>query len=363
MSFIAIDGFDDRYNLNNYGDFDDGFDGWDLYPEVSPSQTGLYFSDYWDEDTVPRPLGRYGGYCVMAPDPRVSYELNYLGHLTDGATHFSGGIAVNSLDDDCEILFGVVDNVSAPLRRYGPSLETDATGNFILRRSLSGSRTTEIIQRSLKTARMTMWGWHYITFQFVCEGLGTDWIKVWCDGELVIDYTGVLNYSGTLDWLECPGNSDAIDDLWLRNDTNVIAEPMIPAIFPDGAGTDTECTPVGSANNWENVDEFEQDFDSSYNLVDTGEKDSFNMGSLSAQVSAGVVHALCARFFVWGDAGNALQLRPYVIVNSTKYNGTAQAVTEGYWRYIQEIWEVNPDTSVAWTVSDIDAVEIGYEAV
>ena len=150
MGFIAIDGFNDRYYLNNNVAPDDAYTGWGLYPDE------IYFSDAWDKLTVPRPLGRYGGYCVMAVDPDISYYYNSISHLPDGATHFSGGMAANSLDDDCEILFGVVWNAGGSTRRYGPILETDAMGNFILRRSLSGSTSTEVIQRSLKSARMTM---------------------------------------------------------------------------------------------------------------------------------------------------------------------------------------------------------------
>ena len=360
MGFIVIDGNADRKILGNNWEYDDEYDGWGLYP-YGAHGGGAYYG--WELEQA-RPEGRYGDWCAMLADHIVSYDYINVVHLVGGMTEFSGGLAVNSLDDGCDFIFGMVYNAGGTSRRYGPNVEVDGDGSFVLRRSKTTSTSTEILQASDNSSRMTMWGWHYITFQFVCEGLGTDWIKVWMDGELQIDFSGTaLNVSGPLEYLNVPHTVSAFDDLWLRDDTSVIAEPVIPAIFPDGAGTDTECASIGSANNWENVDEFEQDFHSSYNLVDTGEKDSFNMGSLSTQVSAGVVHALCARFFVWGDAGNALQLRPYVIVNSTKYNGTAQAVTEGYWKYIQEIWEVNPDTSVAWTISDIDAVEIGYEAV
>lgn len=360
MSFIIIDGFEDRFFPNDGYEFGEYWEGWGLYPYTGVPETGAYFYDYWPNASVVREDGLWGGYCAMVPDSVALNAYTEISVDVQGKTHFSGGIAVNSTNADCQLLTGVDYNTGGTSRRYGPALETDADGGLILYRSQVGTITREMVARSTKTGIFTNWNWHYVTFQFVCESLSTDWIKVWVDGDLVLDVSGTkMNNGGVLDRLDFPDYVHACDDMWLRDDTTVFDQPHIPAIFPTGAGTYTECTPVGGEN-WDNVNDFEQDLDSSYNLGGVGDKDSFVMGDIT---ETGTVKALCARFLVSGEAGNTDKIRPFVIVNSTKYNGSDYAVTNDRYTYIQHIWETNPDTSSAWTAGEINGAEIGYEVV
>ena len=353
MGFIIADGFNDRYWLNNDDRFDDIWDGWGLYD-------GLYDgSDHYahPEHGGSAEIGRYGDYAMCLTDDYVSYDYIFIEKAISSGKDWCGGYAINSIDENADIKF-------YSTTKGGPYLVFDARGEILVRRVKQFASTTEVVARSDAAARATMCGWHYVTFQFHAGDIGSDWIKIWIDGELVIDESSItLNFGGAIDEVDIPNTMNAIDDIWLRNDTNVITEPRILALFPNAAGDDAECAPVGEVSNYLNVDEFEQDFDMTYNLVDAGEKDSFNMDAITDQISAGVVHALVARILVKGDVGNTEDLRPYVIVGGIQYNGTPQTPVEGRYTYIQEIWETNPDTSVAWTLADLDATQIGYEAV
>ena len=354
MGFIIADGFDDRYWINNDDRYDDIWDGWGLYDSLYDG-SDLY---YHPEHGGTAEIGRYGGYAMNLTDDYVSYDYVAIEKAISSGKDWSGGIAVNSLDDDCALAtFG---NAT----KYGPIIEFDAAGEVVILRNKVGSGT-EVVVRSNDAARLTMNGWIYVTFEFHVGDAGSDYINVRINGEQVINKSSTtLNFGGAVDNVQFPNTVNAADDIWLRDDTSVITpEVRILAMFPNAIGDDAECTPVGSASNYLNVDEYEQDFDITYNLVDAGEKDSFNMDAITAIVSVGIVHALVARFFVKGDAGNTEDLRPYVIVSSSKYNGTAQSVVEGRYTYIEEIWETNPDTSLAWTLADLDATQIGYEAV
>jgi len=354
MSFIIADGFDDRWILNNGDGYGDYYDGWGLYTELYHGNDPVHPNEYQGA----REMGRYGGWAMMLSDDDAVWNGCYINFELPSGKDWCGGIAVNSIDEECAVAW--FRNVV----RIGPIIEFDPEGNILIKRTeaLGGRNETVAISNA---SRFTMWGWIYVTYEFHVGDAGADYIKVWINGELVIDVSGTtLNFNGAITEGQSLGYGWSCDDLWIKNDTDTIQpEVKILALFPNAAGADSECTPVGEATNYMNVDEHQQDFDSTYNLVDTGEKDSFNMQPITDQVSAGVVHALVARFFVKGDVGNTEQLRPYVISGGTKYNGTAQNVVEGRYTYIQEIWETNPDTSIAWTVSELDAVQIGYEAV
>ena len=353
MSFIIADGFDDRWNLNNGDGFGDYYDGWGLYD-------GVWFTDY----TYPgiyqgnREIGRYGGWCLALTEADADLDYTQIESSIPSGKNWSGGIALRTWDEDGSCVR--FENAT----KSGPMIEFNEKGMCEIWRSKAGSGR-EVVARSDKTSLLTFFGWHYVTFETHVGDAGSDYIKVWVDGDLVIDESSLtLNFGGAVDSVCLPYTLNECDDIWLKNNTSTIQpEVRVLAMFPDAAGDDTECAPVGSASNYLNVNKFEQDFDDTYNLVDAGEKDSFEMGDITEQVSAGVAHALVARFFVKGDAGNTEDIRPYVIVNSNKYNGSAQTPVEGRYTYIQEIWETNPNTSVAWTLADLDAVQIGYEAV
>jgi len=355
MGLIIADGFDDRWILNNGYGYGDYYDGWGLYDDLYHGDDYDHFGEYQGV----REMGRYGGWAMMLTDDDMSWNYCDIEFTLPSGKDWCGGIAINSADED-----GLAVSFSSATKG-GPWIEFDPDGEVIVRRTKQFASTSEIVVRSNAAARLTMWGWIYVTYEFHAGDIGADYIKVWVNGELVIDVSGTtLNFGGAITGGGSPSGAGGADDIWIKNNTDtILPEAVILALFPNAAGTDSECTPVGEVTNYLNVDEFEQDFDSTYNLVDTGEKDSFNMDAITAQVSAGVVHALVARFFVKGDAGNALQLRPYVISGGTKYNGTAQAVVEGRYTYIQEIWDTNPDTASAWTMGEVDAVQIGYEAV
>jgi len=369
--FTIIDGFADR------GVFYDGYSwdyretGFGLYRELE----GSYDEPPWGWINYTQKVGRYGDYCAILPDP----DMYYYGISLTGPwplpahKEWSGGVAINSTNVYTILSCGAG-------YHKGPNIVVNAEGGIYIEREEEFSGHNVSIAVSEKQAIITNWNWHYVSWKFHCGDRNNDWIQVWIDGDLVIDIDHVtLNFVGEVEWIDFYF-ANAIDDIWIRNDANMIPEPRIPAIFPSGNGDDSDGTPVGESTNYEAVNSFMQDhvdgegygdppvatgvMEGSWNVISLNEKDSFEMGKLSEQISAGTVHALVARFLCMSEVGNTDQLRPYVIVDGNKYNGTAQSPTsDAYYEYIQHIWETNPDTSLPWTVADIDAVQIGYEVV
>jgi len=368
--FFLVDGFADR------GVFYDGYPwnyretGFGLYAEVS----GSYDERPWGWINYTQKVGRYGDYCAILPDPDMYYYgICLYPPSVSGNKEYSGGLAINSTN------INTILDCGAGVHG-GPGIVVNGEGGiYVEREELVGGRT-HTIAMSEKQNIITNWNWHYISWKFHAGDVGSDWIQVWIDGDKVIDISGItLNYSGAIEYIDFYF-APAVDDIWMRNDANMIPEPRIPAIFPIGNGDDSDGTPVGESTNYEAVNSFMPDsvvgegygdppvatgvMEGSWNVVSLNEKDSFEMGSLSEQISAGTVHALVTRFMCMSEVGNTDKLRPYVIVDGNKYNGTAQSPTsDEYYEYIQHIWETNPDTSLPWTVADIDAVQIGYEVV
>jgi len=337
MSFIIADGFDDRFYISN--GVDDDYNGWDLYDF-------MYYGDWEIARSGGREEGRYGGWVASPLDDSMYQDYTQILHSFAATKAICGGMAFRgTMSDD-------------PL-----GIRNDTDGIWLTIYS-SGRLVAElgtVDVESPKACRMTDWLWHYLTFDCNFGDPGADYLKVWIDGEQMFDITGeTFSNAGGATRVQLPWSMTQLDDVWLKSDHDYIMEPQILALFPDGAGSYTNFTPVGESGNYLNVDEFEQDFDSTYNYGVSGNKDSFVFMNLD---TTGDVHALVVRVFAKGEAGNADELRPFVIVGGNKYNGTSQLPSEVRYGYIQHIWDINPDTSVSWTVSDINAIQIGYEVV
>lgn len=125
-----------------------------------------------------------------------------------------------------------------------------------------------------------------------------------------------------------------------------------------GAGTHTDFIP-SAGSNYQNVDEHPPDGDGTYNEsgID-GDKDSFSMESLGL---TGIdINAVAISFVARKTVANGDRMRAFVRVGGTDYPGNDEPLTVAYER-ITAIWDQNPDTLSAWTVSDVNNIEAGYE--
>ena len=140
---------------------------------------------------------------------------------------------------------------------------------------------------------------------------------------------------------------------------NFLGEIRIETLFPTGAGTNTTWTPTGAASNFDCVDDTTPDDDTTYvSTAVSGNKDTYAMGNLtsSAVTILGTQYNLLAR----KTDVSAADIKSVVRTNSTNFSSSAQTPTTSY-TYITDIRQVNPDTSAAWTGTEINASEWGSE--
>jgi hypothetical protein len=113
--------------------------------------------------------------------------------------------------------------------------------------------------------------------------------------------------------------------------------------------------------NWANVADDIPDEDSSFNASTTaGHIDLFEGDDIP--VSSGTVIGIQHNLRVKQDGGAGRTVRPKTRISSTNYNGTTVA-TSGSYATIIEPASVSPATSSAWTISEINGAEFGYELV
>jgi hypothetical protein len=132
----------------------------------------------------------------------------------------------------------------------------------------------------------------------------------------------------------------------------------IYAVRPSGAGAYTEWSVSGASANWDAVDEVPPSTTDYVYTAEAGKIDTYQASDLSA---AGSISA--ARYYAYAQLNEAGEagIKPIYYINNTAYEGTAIAL-EPSWRYASEIVQTSPATGNAWTVSEINAMQLGVKS-
>lgn len=216
--------------------------------------------------------------------------------------------------------------------------------------------------------------WVYIEVYFkVHASAGRAVVKV--NGATIIDFTGNTDNqsTGVVDAVRFVGLPDSnttmyADDFYLLDSVdatatqgapfnNFLGDVRVYTLSPSGAGTDTQMTPSSGAN-YTCVDE------KPYSAADyvqgsAGQRDTYATEDLAG---AGAVLAVQAVAIAKKTDAGALSAKTAIRSGGAVYAGTATALGTSD-AALTTIHGTNPATSAAWTVSGVNAAEVGAEVV
>lgn len=214
--------------------------------------------------------------------------------------------------------------------------------------------------------------WHYIeVYAVIHDSTGRLTVKI--DGNTVIDFTGDTRNGGTSTNIDAVRFRSgryvngacvvSIDDFYACDTTGTtnntfLGDVRVQTMLPNAAGSSTQLTPTGSANNWANVSEVPYN-NATYNASATvGQSDLYGLSDLVAGTTA-VLGVQTVVHMQKSDAGAAnakvaLKSGGSVYYDATRSLGTSPAA------YTQ-VREIDPATSTAWTVSGANTLEAGVE--
>lgn len=158
------------------------------------------------------------------------------------------------------------------------------------------------------------------------------------------------------------GTGLLFDDFYFLSSTSpnndFLGPQKITTCFPSGAGNYAQWTGNYAAN-FSNVNETAGDGDTTFNQSSTANQiDSFVFDDVPAGTVAAIQHTLLAR----QDAGAARTIAPLQRSSSTDYVGTTLSLAGSY-VYLTDPKDVDPATSSAYTVSNLNAAEFGYKEI
>lgn len=157
------------------------------------------------------------------------------------------------------------------------------------------------------------------------------------------------------------------DDLYALDDTGstsntFLGDIKVEVIAPNAAGNYSQFlnTAGTSTNNYTYVDDTTTDDDTTYVQSDVnGNRDSYAFSNLSAATPGTIYGIQIISYARKSDAGSK-QIAAFIRMGGTNYDQTAVSLPDTY-SSITNVLDLNPDGSVAWTVTTINALEAGVK--
>lgn len=199
--------------------------------------------------------------------------------------------------------------------------------------------------------------WYLIHVTFVVGGTCSMEIKT--PGGSFGSSVTASAHSGTVNSVFVGGNGDTFEhDLRfgpvVLTDAALDYEPYVYRLAPDGNGSGTAWT-----NDWDEIEELASDGDTSFiSTSSAAAKESVTLQSTTAASVVGSIKAVASLAMV-RDEGGASSIETYIRPGSTDREGNENVDPGTTYAGIGKIWETNPDTSAAWSASEVDATEVG----
>src|SRR5262249_28298610 len=137
---------------------------------------------------------------------------------------------------------------------------------------------------------------------------------------------------------------------------NFLSDVRVEAIFPNAAGSSAQWTP-SAGSNYQCVDENPPNDDTDYVSHSTlNDLDLYAMSNITP--TSGTIKGIAVQMRAKKDDAGVRTIAAAIRTNSNNYVGANQNVGTGY-QYWTEIWENNPNTSVPFTITEVNAIEAG----
>ena len=211
--------------------------------------------------------------------------------------------------------------------------------------------------------------WHYLEVYY--KPLNSDGnITVKMDGSEIINYDG-----------DTTDSSEYIDEMKFRSQNSAVGYPVFfdDIVINDTAGSVNNSWPGqvrllpihgkanGDTNEWSRVQvdlganfaqaRADRSADFAELEIDSAEKTELydmEVPDLPAGATITNIIASIAAKVETGSSNIAMLCNPGVATDE----GTSQALVAGYKRY-DEVWDINPDTEVAWVEADLSGLQLG----
>jgi hypothetical protein len=323
---------------------------------------------------------RFGsGKAVTLAGSTVNANLSILRGFPASVSIYAGAAiqvgleSGNSSNDYTANLFGIYTNNGTSGQLYIRRLSTNAIVAYRGDPN-SGNISSPSGTQIASTAPGVLDGnWHYIEVFATIHGT-TGQLTVKVNGNTVINFTGNTLNTGvvtTIDairfrtgkYIASPNAVISIDDFYVCDATGTtnntfLGDVRVQSLVPAAAGTYTQLTPTGAANNYANAGEVPYN-NTTYNASSTvGQRDTYTLSDLATS-TVGVLGMQSVAYMQKSDAG-AASAKVALVSGGGLYYDTTQSLSTSATVYTQ-VRPTDPATAAAWTVAGANSLEAGME--
>lgn len=283
------------------------------------------------------------------------------------------GLESGNVNDPTANLFGVYTDSGATGHVYLRRMPTNAIALYRGDASTGTLFSPSGTLIATTSAGLLDGNWHYIEM-YATINATTGQVTVRVDGKQVLSFTGNTKNGGTstnIDairfrtgrYLSSPNCVISIDDFYVCDATGTVnntflGDVRVQSMIPNAAGSSTQLSPTGSANNYANVGEVPY-VSTTYNASPTvGQRDTYGLSDLVASTTT-VYGLQSVAHMQKSDAGSA-SAKVTLKSGSGVYYDATQSLATTATSYVQ-VRETDPETAAAWTVAGANALEAGME--
>lgn len=337
-----------------------GFDEWGLLPNDTVPAALLTADGWTGGGGVSRIVGRFGlGHAMRISKGGSNSFTRYIpigGRYSNGGGTFMFGFRRTNGSTGTDFY----------VRMYDTVTNTSPVGVGIL----SLARIAVLLNNA--TTFTTFPGssvfneWHWMEIKWTSGNPGSDTAEFHLDGELIASYVN-QTIAANMDIIQITVNSGEasvvldLDDVVVQDLTgpapnnDLLGNVRVGAQWADAPGDLTEFTVTGAATNWQASLNIALD-PAIYVQTDTvADGDLYN---LIANVPARTIFGIQAKGVFQQTDATQLYGATIMKTGGVEFPGVNRGLASGI-RSQWDNWDINPDTGVAWTNSDLAALQVG----
>lgn len=270
----------------------------------------------------------------------------------------AGGSAITDLSFGFGLKVTTLNNQLARLWNGGTvvaSLNITSTGAIAVYRgdsaNLLGTSAAGLILTNI---------WNYLEVEFV-RNASTGVYKVYLNGVSVLNLTAQNTGSLDVDSVQLYWPQEfMVDDLYSTDTSTRIGEVRIDVLRPDADTAQKDWTASAGSDNYAMLDDTTFGSTDFVSTITAGDKDYYTCSDLSFDPAN--IFAVQATTLAKKDDATTRTFRSNIKSSATEANGETRGLSTSYSVYA-DIFETNPDGSVAWDQTSVNAVQVGIEVV
>lgn len=223
-------------------------------------------------------------------------------------------------------------------------------------------------------------GWNLVEIHVVPTTGATGTFEIWLNGAQVYNGTSIQTSAGLANVLTVQvglarfatggassGSYVGLDDVGINDTAGSLnngrpGDYRIGYFVPDGAGASSQWTP-SAGSNYQCVDDTGDLSGGTADYVSTNttaQVDDYTVTNLPAGTST--IPVVIALAYASNPAAGVTQLKVGLISGATTSAGTAQSPGGASYVYLREQFETDPNTSAAWTATNVNAAKLRLES-